>query len=108
MNAMTRGCLAGSSVCFISKTGDVQPCGYLPIVAGNVLETPLSEIWATSDAFAKLRDPDQLKGKCRACGFRKVCEGCRARAYAETGDFMEAEPDCPYQPAPGAARPADA
>ncbi|MGV7929890.1 MAG: radical SAM protein [Spirochaetota bacterium] len=45
MAAMTRGCLAGSGVCFISHRGDVQPCGYLPLVAGSVVEKPLGDIW---------------------------------------------------------------
>lgn len=98
VNAVTRGCLAGSAVCFISRTGDVQPCGYLPVVVGNVREKKLGDIWSDSDVFDTLRDPERLTGKCGACGYRKVCEGCRARAYAESGDFMTEEPDCPYVP----------
>lgn len=94
MNAVTRGCLAGSAVCFISRTGDVQPCGYLPIRVGNVRERKLGLIWRESEVFAALRDPSQLKGKCGACGYRNICEGCRARAYALTGDFLAPEPDC--------------
>jgi MoaA/NifB/PqqE/SkfB family radical SAM enzyme len=27
MNAMTKGCLAGTAVCFISHQGEVYPCG---------------------------------------------------------------------------------
>ena len=100
MQAISRGCLAGSAVCFISRTGDVQPCGYLPIKVGNVRETKFGDIWRDSEVFAALRDPDQLRGKCGACGYRKVCEGCRARAYAETGDYLAEEPECPYVPPP--------
>jgi heme b synthase len=107
MQAMTRGCLAGSAVCFISRTGDVQPCGYLPVCVGNVRQRPFGEIWRDSQVFASLRDPTQLKGKCGSCGYRVVCEGCRARAYAATSDFMSEDPDCFYQPAgPAAAHPA--
>lgn len=98
MAAVTRGCLAGSGVCFISRTGDVQPCGYLPLVVGNVREQPLGEIWRHAPVFAALRNPDMLTGKCGACGFRVLCQGCRARAYAHTGDYLAEEPDCPYQP----------
>jgi len=32
----TKGCLAGSAICFVSHTGEVFPCGYLPVSAGNV------------------------------------------------------------------------
>lgn len=98
MHAVTRGCLAGSGVCFISRTGDVQPCGYLPVVVGNVRERPLGEIWDSSEAFADLRDPNLLTGKCGACAFKFVCQGCRARAYAHSGDFLAEEPDCAYIP----------
>jgi len=96
MQAMTRGCLAGSAVCFISRTGDVQPCGYLPVCVGNVRQQPFGEIWRNSKVFTALRDPGQLKGKCGSCGYRVVCEGCRARAYAATSDFMSEDPDCSY------------
>lgn len=99
MQAMTRGCLAGSAVCFISRVGDVQPCGYLPVRVGNVLEKDFGVIWRESEVFAALRNPAQLKGKCGSCGYRALCEGCRARAYAETSDFMGEDPDCFYEPA---------
>src|SRR5262249_38274489 len=35
LSAMTRGCLAGTSVCFVSNEGAVYPCGYLPVRAGD-------------------------------------------------------------------------
>lgn len=100
MHAFTRGCLAGSGVCFISRTGELQPCGYLPLCVGNIRNEPLGDLWRNSAVFAALRDPRRLKGKCGACGYRVLCQGCRARAYAVTGDYLAAEPDCPYVPAP--------
>ena len=99
MEAMTRGCLAGSAVCFISRIGDVQPCGYLPVIVGNVRKRPFQEIWQNAEAFQALRDPSALKGKCNACGYRKVCAGCRARAFADTSDYLAEDPDCSYCPA---------
>lgn len=98
MNAATRGCLAGSGVCFVSRIGDVRPCGYLPIRVGNVRETPLADIWRDADVFVALRDPARLRGKCGVCAYRRVCQGCRARAFAEYGDYLAAEPECPYDP----------
>ncbi|HEY3376849.1 MAG TPA: radical SAM protein [Armatimonadota bacterium] len=98
LHTVTRGCLAGSGVCFIGRHGDVQPCGYLPISVGNVRETPLQDIWQQSTLFTALRDPERLTGKCGACEYRTVCQGCRARAFALTGDYLREEPDCPYQP----------
>jgi radical SAM protein with 4Fe4S-binding SPASM domain len=96
MEAMTRGCLAGSAVCFIARTGDVQPCGYLPVAVGNVRLRPFAGIWRDAPAFLALRDPAALKGACHACGYRALCAGCRARAFAATGDFLAADPDCAY------------
>jgi radical SAM protein with 4Fe4S-binding SPASM domain len=95
--------LAGTGVCFISHQGEVYPCGYLPLKAGDLRTQSFAEVWEQSEVFAVLRDPDSLKGKCRLCEFRKICLGCRARAYAATGDFLAEEPVCAYQP--GARQP---
>ena len=101
MNAVTKGCLAGSGVMFISRKGIVQPCGYLPVQAGDVTKQSAEEIWNGSDVFLNLRDTGLLKGKCGICEYKKVCEGCRARAYYEKGDYMEEEPYCIYEPLRG-------
>jgi len=95
---MTKGCLAGSGVCFISHNGIVQPCGYLPIVAGNVLKNRFKHIWENSDIFKALRDTDLLKGKCGRCEYKHVCGGCRARAYYASNDYLDEEPYCVYTP----------
>lgn len=98
LNAMTKGCLAGTGVCFITYEGEVYPCGYLPVIAGDLRQQSFVEIWENSAVFQELRNADNLKGKCGCCEFRNVCTGCRARAYAATGDFMDEEPFCVYQP----------
>jgi heme b synthase len=98
LDAMTRGCLGGISFCFISHVGQVQPCGYLELNCGNVRETPFQEIWAHSEIFRNLRRVDNYQGKCGRCEFRKVCGGCRARAYETSGDYMSEEPYCIYEP----------
>ncbi|RLA90936.1 MAG: radical SAM/SPASM domain-containing protein, partial [Deltaproteobacteria bacterium] len=59
---------------------------------------PLEEIWRDSSVFNDLRDYDKLKGKCGICEYRKVCGGCRARAYTMLGDYLAEEPFCTYQP----------
>ena len=98
MSAMTRGCLAGSGILFISSMGDVRPCGYLPVSAGNVRNKKIEEIWENAEIFRDLRNLDNLKGKCLVCEFRHICMGCRARAYGECGDYMCEEPFCSYIP----------
>jgi len=109
------GCLAGKLYCRIYPTGDVTPCPYLPLTIGNVTRTPLTEIWQNSGVLNNLRNPDLLEGKCGACEFRRVCGGCRARAYGlhrtagnscgkldEPGDlagnYLAEEPWCSYVP----------
>jgi len=99
LDAMTRGCLGGISFCFISHIGQVQPCGYLEMNCGNVREKPFQEIWTASEVFRNLRNTDAYRGKCGRCEFRKVCGGCRARAYETLGDYMAEEPYCIYEPA---------
>ena len=99
MEAMTKGCLAGSAICFMSHTGEVFPCGYLPVSVGNVNHQSLSDIWQDSEVFWRLRAEDQLEGKCGRCEFKRVCLGCRARAYYESrGNYMAEEPYCIYEP----------
>jgi radical SAM protein with 4Fe4S-binding SPASM domain len=98
MNAMTKGCLAGTGVCFISHQGEVFPCGYLPVLAGDLRKQTFAEIWERSPVFETLRHTENLKGKCGICEFRNICMGCRARAFAATGDYMDEEPFCVYEP----------
>jgi heme b synthase len=98
LSAMTRGCLAGTSVCFVSNEGEIYPCGYLPVSAGSTRRERFADIWRSSVLFEQLRNPDALEGKCRACRFEAVCGGCRARAYAATGSFLAEEPFCTYRP----------
>ena len=98
MNAMTKGCLAGTGVCFISFEGEIYPCGYLPVVAGDLRKQTFADVWDNSPVFHALRNTDNLTGKCGCCEFRNVCMGCRARAYAASGDYMAEEPFCVYEP----------
>jgi radical SAM protein with 4Fe4S-binding SPASM domain len=98
LNQMTRGCLAGSGVCFISHKGSVQACGYLPVEAGDLRKQSFRDVWEESPLFGELRDLSKLEGKCGCCEFKQVCMGCRARAFGITGDYMDEEPFCIYEP----------
>ncbi|KHG66026.1 Fe-S oxidoreductase [Thermus sp. 2.9] len=92
------GVTDGNGFVFVSATGHVAPSGFLPVYAGNVRERPLLEIYRESPLFRQLRDKDLLKGKCGVCEYRYVCGGSRARAWAETGDYLAADPRCAYVP----------
>lgn len=98
LDAVTRGCLGGTGFCFISHRGVVKPCGFLNLNCGDVTKEDFSAVWKTSEKFLALRDFSRLEGKCGACGYKKVCGGCRARAFEATGNFLAEEPLCSYQP----------
>jgi radical SAM protein with 4Fe4S-binding SPASM domain len=87
------GCLAGKNFVFVSRKGDVYPCGYFPLRVGNILEKNFVDIWENAPELRALRER-KLKGKCGRCSFSGICGGCRARAYAETGDFLGPDPAC--------------
>jgi len=98
LDAVTRGCLGGIGFCFISHRGEVQPCGYLEALSGNIRQQSLRAIWEESPVFQKLRDFSGYKGKCGHCEYIRVCGGCRARAFEKTGDLLAEEPLCIYSP----------
>lgn len=89
----------GRGIFFISHLGSVYPSGFLPVLAGDVRRDDLVLLYRESPVFQSLRSSDELGGKCGLCPFRKVCGGCRARAFAMTGDYLAADPTCPFQPA---------
>ncbi len=98
LDAVTRGCLAGTGFCFISHRGVVQTCGYLEIPCGDLRTQSFKEVWENSEIFNKLRDFSNYKGKCGKCEYIRVCGGCRARAYYLKGDYLEEDPLCLYEP----------
>ena len=87
------GCLAGKNFIFVSRRGEVHPCGYLPVKAGSIREKNFKDIWKNSPVLESLRT-HPLKGKCGSCSHNDICGGCRARAWALKGDFLDADPQC--------------
>ncbi|MFQ5789272.1 MAG: TIGR04053 family radical SAM/SPASM domain-containing protein [Acidobacteriota bacterium] len=93
-----KGVNSGTGHLFISYCGDIQPSGFLALRCGNVREDSLAEVYRKHPVFRELRSPDRLKGKCGFCEFRQICGGSRARAFAMTGNYLEEEPFCAYEP----------
>ncbi|MEM2907833.1 MAG: radical SAM protein [Candidatus Hadarchaeales archaeon] len=93
-NKIRGGCTAGVSILCVSADGNVLPCSRLQLMLGNVRETTLREIWYSSELLAALRDRDNLKGRCGACDYKNWCGGCRAMAFARSGDFLAEDPTC--------------
>jgi radical SAM protein len=88
----------GNGIMFVSNNGTVFPSGFLPLAVGNVRVDDPVALYREHPVFVSLRDADQLKGRCGRCEYAEVCGGSRARAYARTGDVLEADPLCPYVP----------
>jgi len=87
------GCHAGIVYFSLRPNGDVYPCTFLPIKVGNIREQSLTEIWRNSKVLKELRER-KLEGKCGECSFRGTCGGCRGRAYACSGNYLETDPVC--------------
>ena len=96
LNYETR-CPCGVHYVRITPEGKVTPCPYMPVVAGDLLTQSFQEIWESSPVFTDLRS-GELGGRCGRCEYREVCGGCRARAYADSGDFMGPDDSCAYEP----------
>lgn len=94
----TKGVNDGNGFLFISHTGEIEPSGFLPISAGNVRHQDVVAVYRHSTLFRDLRDETKLKGRCGICEYRSVCGGQRGRAYGVTGDYLETDPACVYQP----------
>jgi AdoMet-dependent heme synthase len=89
----------GHGIVFVSNLGEVYPSGFLPMPCGNVRSQSLVEIYRNSSIFRALHSPEKFLGRCGACEFKHICGGSRARAFAHTGNLLEADPFCPYVPA---------
>lgn len=91
---VTAACPAAISELVIFENGDVSPCCQVPVIAGNVLEKDIYEIWNNSDVFKNFRDRSLVKGKCGNCKFLMNCGGCRANAYIKYNDYLEGDDVC--------------
>ncbi|MBI4408808.1 MAG: radical SAM protein [Gemmatimonadetes bacterium] len=96
LNYETR-CPCGVQYCRITPEGKLTPCPYLPVVAGDLRRQHFGEVWHGSPVLRALREREP-GGKCGRCEYRRICGGCRARAYADTGDILAEDASCAYEP----------
>jgi len=87
------GCAAGRGFVYVKANGDVWPCPFVEVNAGNVRKTDFKDIYYESDVFRNLRNWEKLlKGVCGECNYKTVCGGCRGRALAYSGDYLAEDP----------------
>jgi len=95
LNKAFAGCGAGNGFGYVRFDGDVWPCNFIPVSAGNVRDKSFTEIWEGSPLLQSYRhQPRPIKGVCGDCNYLKICGGCRGRALAHTGDSFAADPLC--------------
>lgn len=93
------GCSAGITYAGLTAEGDLIPCVPAPVKLGNLFDTDLEELWVTNNVLNYIRRRDELKGACGRCAHNAICGGCRYTAYAVSGDWLAADPSCPFGPA---------
>lgn len=105
---LSGGCSMGKKVANIDHLGNVNPCHFAPQKKlGNIRENKFSEIWNENpnELLCELRNKEEkLTGKCGKCEYKKLCGGCREKAWFETGNFFSEDPKCLYDPIEGKIR----
>ena len=92
------GCPAGTHYSRISPEGNLTPCPFIEETVGNLKISSFKDLWQNAPLMAQLRNRKQLEGRCGTCEFSAMCSGCRARAFAGTGNYMAQDPSCDYEP----------
>jgi radical SAM protein with 4Fe4S-binding SPASM domain len=93
------GCSAGITYAGLTAGGDLIPCvpaSHIPL--GNLLHEALEDLWVNNEVLRHLRRRDALTGACGRCHFNAICGGCRYTAYVVHGDWLAADPSCPFGP----------
>jgi radical SAM protein with 4Fe4S-binding SPASM domain len=90
----------GNGFVFIDHVGNICPSGFLPVPRGNIKDGRLAEVYRYDEVFRRLRNPNELHGKCGRCEFRAICGGSRSRAFAATGALMASDGLRVYDPGP--------
>ncbi len=89
------GCAIGINSFYVMQNGVIAYCPYLPIFCGDLRKQSLIEIWKNSEMLKIARSIRfNLKGKCAKCKYKFACGGCRAYAYAKTGDILTEDSGC--------------
>lgn len=100
-NDGTNPCIELGATCSIGLDGicilpnaDVLACRRLPIPIGNLKIDTFQDIWTTSKLLLQISNKKNLNGKCNSCSYIPICSGCRAMAYAFTGNYLDEDPNC--------------
>ena len=88
-------CSAGDGLIILLENGDVMPCRRLPIIAGNIQNLSLKEIYFNSNVFKDLREFKEAPKGCTTCNFFNLCDGgAKCIAYGVYGDYKHGDYGC--------------
>jgi len=98
VKVINRGCRAGRDRLTINPTGLISPCVCMDIpepYLGNVKSVDLDHVFYNSSLCKLFQNPQEY-GICSTCGNLEKCGGgCRATAFALTGQFNGQDMSCP-------------
>lgn len=76
-------CDAGEFTGYIHADGNVYPCGYFPVVLGNLRHSSLKTIWTSTKAQEVRILARQLPVECSECEYLPYCRGgCRGVCFS--------------------------
>lgn len=86
------GCHCGNGHMTILPIGDVYACRRMESNIGNVVETPMYDLFIGKwlDSY---RDYEKFE-KCSKCELFQLCRGCPAVTYGYTGNMYAPDPQC--------------
>jgi radical SAM protein with 4Fe4S-binding SPASM domain len=87
-------CPVGYKTLTIDAAGQFMPCRRLPILLGDARRDSFFRVWFGSEFLQKIREREKYVKICGTCPQADVCGGCRALAYAVTGDAFAPDPSC--------------
>ena len=96
-------CPAGKYYCRITPEGDVTPCPYMPVAAGNLRQQSFAELWRGAPVFGDLRDPT-LGDAAGAASSRRSAAAAGAARTRPTATIWPRTRPAATSPAPTAAR----
>ena len=80
-------CEWGYTKAALNGDGDLSRCGADPrYLLGNILKTPISEIWETSPILKEFREKSYLPDTCRDCEMLDDCGGGCPLSHEPNGD----------------------
>ena len=88
-------CTAGDTLITVQPNGDLFPCRRMPIPVGNLMKTPLEQLYYQSELFQDLRDKNKTSEGCEKCFYSGVCRGgLKCLSYALYQDPFIKDPGC--------------